>query len=65
MVVTTVDGSAKPRAVSGMPGACASKVGRLELRLAELLVEVLDGGASVDTTLSPSNTIEQDAVKRT
>ena len=56
-VVTTVDGSARPRAVSGMPGACASKVGRLELRLAELIVEVLEEGASVDTTLSPSNII--------
>ena len=52
MVVTTVDGSAKPRDVSGNSGSCTSKVGRLELRLAELIVEVLEGGASVDTTFS-------------
>ncbi len=56
MVVTTVGGSARPRAVSGMPGSCASK-SRLEFRLVELLVEVLEDGASVDTTLSPSSTI--------
>ena len=45
-VVTTVSGSAKPRAVSGNSVSCTSKVGRLELRLAELIVEVLEGGAS-------------------
>ena len=55
MVVTTVDASAKPRAVSGDEVPCASK-GRLELRLAQLIVELLEGGASVDTTLSQSLT---------
>ena len=44
MVATTVDGSAKPRAVSGSAVACASE-GRLELRLVQLIVEVLEGGA--------------------
>ena len=56
MVMTRVDASAQPRAVSGNPGSCASK-SRLELRLVQLIIEVLEEGASVDTTLSPSNTI--------
>ncbi len=45
MVVTTVDGTAKPRAVSGNAVPCASER-RLEVRLAQLIVEVLEGGAS-------------------
>jgi hypothetical protein len=40
MVVTTVDGSAKPRATSGNAVHCASK-GTLEMRVAHLVVEAL------------------------
>ncbi len=57
MVVTTVDGSARPRAVSGVPGACATK-SRLELRLAQLIVEVLEGEEPVDTTLSQTDAVK-------
>ncbi len=53
IVETTVDGSARPRDVSGSPQHCVSK-GRLELRVAELVVELLEGGASVDTTSHPA-----------
>jgi hypothetical protein len=43
MVLTTVDGTAKPRTRAGNPVHCASE-GTLELRLWELLVEALQGG---------------------
>ena len=43
MVVTTVEATGKPRAVSGNPVYCQSK-GTLEARVAELLVWVLVGG---------------------
>ncbi len=59
MVVTTVDGSAKPRGVSGNAVLCASER-RLEVRLTQLIVEVLEGGASVDTVA----TRDMDAINR-
>lgn len=44
VVVTTVDGSAKPRATSGNAVHCASK-GTLELRVGQLVIEALAGSA--------------------
>jgi hypothetical protein len=49
IIETTIDGSAKPRDVGGSPQHCVSK-GRLELRVAELAVEMIENGASADTT---------------
>jgi hypothetical protein len=46
---TTIDGSARPRDVGGSPQHCVSK-GRLELRVAELAMELLEARAPVDTT---------------
>ena len=47
MVVTTVDGAAKSRETSsGGAVPCRSQAGKLELRLVELIVEVLEGGTS-------------------
>ncbi len=47
MVVTTVDGAAKSReSSSGGAVPCRSQASKLELRLVELIVEVLEGGAS-------------------
>ncbi len=43
MVVTTVEGTGKPRAVSGNPVYCQS-IGTLEARVAQLVVWVLVGG---------------------
>ena len=43
LVVTTVDGTGKPRAVAGNPVHCQSK-GRLEMRVAQLVMWVLVGG---------------------
>ena len=51
-VETTVDGWAKPRAVSGDPLHCASR-GSLELRVAQLVVELLGVGVRSDTTVHP------------
>lgn len=48
-VETTVDGWAKPQAVSGDRLHCASR-GSLELRVAQLVVELLGVGVRSDTT---------------
>ena len=45
MVVTTVEATGKPRAVSGNPVYCQSK-GTLEARVAQLVVWVLVGGGN-------------------
>jgi hypothetical protein len=51
-VETTVDGRAKPQAVSGNQLHCASR-GSLEQRVAQLVVELLGVGARSDTTGHP------------
>ncbi len=53
MVVTTVEATGKPRAVSGNPVYCQSK-GTLEARVAELVVWVLVGGGPVSRDFAAS-----------